>query len=84
MRWQKDHEVIRIYCAYQQNMQALAITNRKTQKKIPFLNRMIKHIFFIHIQTSFYYETKLIGLHHAMLLTTISNQEAVATSKSKV
>ena len=40
--------------------------------------------FFIYLQTSSYYDTKLIHLHHAMLLNTISDQEAAATSKSKV
>ena len=45
---------------------------------------MIKNNFFIHIQTSSYYDTKLIDLHHAMLLNTILDQEAAATSKSKV
>ena len=43
-----------------------------------------KQTFFIHVQTSFYYETKLIHLHHAMLLNTISDQAAAATLKSKV
>ena len=45
---------------------------------------MIKYNFFIHVQTSFNYETTLIDLYHATLLTTISNREAVAASKSKV